>query len=83
MARTQRRDARGRFSSGGGIGAAVGRRMRLRANEKRAASRASMLTGIAPGGKSPAVQKIARKIDRSIKINNRAARVYRSRRGSL
>jgi hypothetical protein len=78
----QRRDKNGRFAGGGGIGAAVGRRMRLKANEKRVARNASALSAMAPGGKSKAVQTMARKLERSAKVNDKAAKVYKARRGS-
>jgi hypothetical protein len=54
--------------------------MRLKANEKRVARNASALAGMAPGGKSKAVQTMARKLERSAKVNDKAAKVYKGRR---
>jgi hypothetical protein len=76
--RSYRRDANGRFSGSGGQRK---QEARLAANEKRASQRAKTVTDAAVlGGKSGTLKTMAKKAEKSAKVNAKARNVYKSKR---
>lgn len=76
--RAYKRDSKGRFA---GSGSQRKQEARLAANEKRTTSRSKDVANAAVlGGKSGTLKTMAKKVEKSAKVNSKARAVYKARR---